>query len=338
MRRAGPVSRRRGGRKTYSVQAAVARSVATVENAVRLRRVIRRWDAALVHSNSLPSHLPAALAGWLAGRPVLWHLREMIRPGPGREFFSRFGRLATGMVAISNAVATTVRHPCVQTVYNPVEEAPPQGSRLSWNLPRPLVGYLGRLDPGKGIEDLIQAAGTIDAHVVVAGTPFTGTADYVRSLHALATQRAPGRVHFVGAVADPWQLLAGVDVLVVPSLAEPFGRVAAEAQRAAVAVLAADAGGLPEIVTDGVDGLLFSPADPPSLASCLNRVLSDEALRARLVAAGRASAGRFDPDRHADAMVRIFARHARGSDPQGSAGHAALPITGLRPQPGDRPG
>ncbi|MFP5345796.1 MAG: glycosyltransferase family 4 protein [Actinomycetes bacterium] len=303
------VSRRRPG-KSYSAAAVAARAVTTARNAWQLARLARELDAALIHSNSLPSHLSAALAGAATGRPVLWHLREIIRPGAGRTFFSRAGRLVSGMVAISDSVATTVSHRSVTTVYNPVDAPPTDVPPLDLPLPRPLVGYLGRLDAHKGIEDLIPAVGTTSAHLVVAGRRYAAGEEYVESLRELARREAPGRVHFVGEVAAPWELLAGVDVLVVPSLAEPWGRVAAEGQRAGVAVLAADAGGLPEIVTDGRDGLLFPPSDAEALGRQLRRLLEDEPLRSRLASTGRTTSTRFDPERHADAMARLLEAHA----------------------------
>jgi glycosyltransferase involved in cell wall biosynthesis len=146
------------------------------------------------------------------------------------------------------------------------------------------------------------------AHVVVVGAASTDSPEYPESLRRLADDHAPGRVHFVGYVTNPWQALAAFDVLVVPSLSEPFGRVAAEGQRAGVPVLAADAAGLREIVTDGHDGLLFPPADPAGLAACLTRVLSDDALRLRLAEVGRQTSVRFDPATHAAAMGAIFDR------------------------------
>lgn len=304
-------ARRRSRGKRYSATAVAGRAMTTAQNAWHVGRLARAVDAALIHSNSLPSHLSAALAGQATRRPVLWHLREIIRPGAGRAFFSRAGRLVSGMVAISDSVAATVSHPSVATIYNPVEAPPSDVQALDLGFPRPLVGYLGRLDAHKGIEDLIKAVGSTSAHLVVAGRRYAAGDEYVTSLQELSGREAPGRVHFVGEVAGPWELLAAVDVLVVPSLAEPWGRVAAEGQRAGVAVLAADAGGLPEIVTDGRDGLLFPPSHADALARQLRRVLEDESLRARLASTGRTTSARFDPERHADAVARLLDEHAR---------------------------
>ena len=70
-------------------------------------------------------------------------------------------------------------------------------------------------------------------------------------------------------------------------------------------MLAANAGGLPDIVTDRRYGLLFPPEDPEALGIVLNEVLGDRVLRENLAAAGRISAARYDPARHAAVMASI---------------------------------
>ena len=97
-----------------------------------------------------------------------------------------------------------------------------------------------------------------------------------------------GRVHFFGWVEDAEAAAADFDVQVVCSRAEPFGLATLEGMargRAAVATTAA--GGSPEIIRDGVDGLLVPPDDPEALARSLDRLLGDPALRRRLGAAAR---------------------------------------------------
>ena len=145
----------------------------------------------------------------------------------------------------------------------------------------------------------------------MVGAPWSGDEAYVASLETLAQEQAPGRVHFAGSLPDPWQALVGMDVLAVPSRMEPFGRVAAEAQLAGVPVVAADAGGLPDAVTDEVDGLLVPVGDVAALTAALRRVLDDGELRARLVGAGLESAKRFAPARHASRIAELYADVAK---------------------------
>lgn len=300
------VSRDGRSGKGYSPLAVLSRTRNSIADSLILRRVAADHAVDLLFSNSLPGHLPTALAGRLAGRPVVWHLREIVEPGPGREALSLVGRLTRGVVAISGAVAASVQHPCVRIIYNPVAEPPPDVSPPTWDLPKPVVGYLGRIDPRKGIEQLIAAAGLIEAQVAIVGDLESAPTGYVDSLRALAASGAGDRVHFLGPIDDPWSALREFDVLVVPSLAEPFGRVAAEGQRAGVPVVAANAGGLPEIVTHERDGLLYPPGNVAALALAVNRLLADPSLRDRLASAGRDSAERFDPTQHALAMAGFF--------------------------------
>jgi glycosyltransferase involved in cell wall biosynthesis len=301
------VGARSNGATGYAPLALARFAADTLAGSWRILRLVRRERPALVHSNSLPTHLPAVVAARVSRRPALLHLREIVRPGPGRRVLDLAGRGAAAMVAISRATGSAVAHPRVELVLNPVDPPPALRPQPAWDLPRPVVGFLGRLDPPKGIEDLLEAAEEVDAHIVVVGAPWAGDDAYVASLHRLAEERAPGRVHFAGSLPDPWTALAGMDVLAVPSRMEPFGRVAAEAQLAGVPVVAADAGGLPDAVTDDVDGLLFPVGDVAALAHELRRVLCEPGLRERLVAAGEISGQRFHPQRHAERIAAIYA-------------------------------
>ena len=312
LKRHGTVGRGVGADKRYSATAALGYVLAMAINAWRVAQTARRVDAALIHSNSLSSHLTVAVAGRIARRPVVWHLREITKPGRGRAVLNAFGKLTSGLVAISTPVGAVVEHNHIAIVANPVEEPPTNVAKAPWSVPRPVVGYLGRITPDKGVEDLLRAAALIDAHVVVVGDPPAGQSAYGKHVRELAAANAPGRVHFVGSVPDPWQALAVMDVLVVPSRAEPWGRVAAEGQRAGILVLAANAGGLPDIVTDRRDGLLFPPQDPEALGTLLTEVLGDRRLREALAAAGRTSARRYDPARHAAVMADFFDRRSAG--------------------------
>jgi glycosyltransferase involved in cell wall biosynthesis len=195
----------------------------------------------------------------------------------------------------------------VTVVANPIRLTTPAPADRG---PEPVVGFLGRLDPEKGVEDLIRAAARVPARFVLVGAPVFAPDGYLELLERLADRDAPGRITFAGPVAEPEQALGNFDVLAVPSHREPWGRVAAEALTLGVPVVAADAGGLPEVVRDGVDGLLHRPRDVGHLAAQLTRLVRDEALRKELGAAAAEGAERFSPDVHAAAVAAALDRVA----------------------------
>jgi glycosyltransferase involved in cell wall biosynthesis len=97
-------------------------------------------------------------------------------------------------------------------------------------------------------------------------------------------------------------------VAVVPSLwPEPFGMVAMEALAAGTPVVASHVGGLPEIVRDGVDGVLVTPGDSAALAAAVRDLLDDDARRDAMAVAARVGAARFAPESVADAVDGVYA-------------------------------
>jgi glycosyltransferase involved in cell wall biosynthesis len=280
---------------------------ASVANAVRTATLARRHRADVILSNSLHAHPFVTAGARLARRPAVWHLRDIVDPGPGRRVLGLLAKASAGVVAVSEPVADTVAGTRVTVVANPIRLTTPAPVDRG---PEPVVGFLGRLDPEKGVEDLIRAAARVPARFVLAGAPVFAPEGYPELLVRLAERDAPGKVTFAGPVAEPEQALAGFDVLAVPSHREPWGRVAAEALTLGVPVVAADAGGLPEVVRDGVDGLLHRPRDVGHLAAQLTRLVTDEALRKELGAAAAEGAVRFGPDTHAAAVAAVLDRVA----------------------------
>jgi glycosyltransferase involved in cell wall biosynthesis len=169
----------------------------------------------------------------------------------------------------------------------------PQASRRG-------VLFLGRVTPHKGVDRLIRALPE-DAELTVAGTtghdPDPPERDYPDLLRSLARGRA---VRFLGAVPDDQlpALYRHAAVLALPSvehtcygrhiaIVELLGLVALEAMASGTPVVCSRVGGLPEVVEDGVTGLLVEPGDVDALREALERILRDRALAARLGRAAR---------------------------------------------------
>lgn len=133
-----------------------------------------------------------------------------------------------------------------------------------------MLGFLGRLEPIKGLNVLLEATGRIGSDRVRVRVGGAGAPDYEAALKARFA--GPG-VEFIGHVV-PAKFLAGVDALVVPSLCEDaLPRVAHEAIGLGVPVIGAAIGGIPEIIRDGVTGFLVPPGDSATLERLVRRLL-----------------------------------------------------------------
>lgn len=152
-----------------------------------------------------------------------------------------------------------------------------------------LVLQVARLHPEKGHEFLFKALPSVIAQVarpvrlLVVGTgPFEG--DYRRQVHDLGLDDV---VTFTGFRRDIPDLMAAADLMVLPSLAEAFGLALTEAIYLGTPVLATRVGGIPEIVRDGVDGVLVPPGSPEALSAALVRLIRDPEFRQSLAKDGR---------------------------------------------------
>ncbi len=158
--------------------------------------------------------------------------------------------------------------------------------QAKFGLARPVVGYVGRLVPEKGVDLLVEALGPLDARLLLVGDgPLRG--DLERRLASWPH----GKAALAGAVAHSEipDYLASLDVLVLPSRttppwAEQFGHVLIEAMAAGVPVVGSSSGAIPEVVADA--GLIFPKGDVEGLRRQLTSVLTQDALRKGLVERG----------------------------------------------------
>src|ERR1700687_4378890 len=152
-------------------------------------------------------------------------------------------------------------------------------------------------------------------HAVFVGAPLFGEDAYEAELRAFVEDNGlADRVHFLGFQNDVAACMKAVDVVAHTSITpEPFGRVVVEGMLSKRPVVAARAGGVVEIVDDGVSGMLCEPGDARALADTLADLRADAALRARLVESGYATAiRRFGTRTYVQSVERILANVAAG--------------------------
>jgi glycosyltransferase involved in cell wall biosynthesis len=258
----------------------------STQRALRALR-LRRRPAVLHVTNPLGAGVPA----W--SRPWTWSVVRAV--------------VADTEASARECVAAGAPEDRVHALY------PPAWSGVMDPPPAPLdgpgrVGFVGRLEPRKGIEELIVAARRFlrdrarASLSIVGGPSESAPPGYEASLRAVARRSGVmDRVIFAGWRPDGPAALAEFDVVCVPSHQEPYGTVAAEAAARGVPVVASRVGGLPEVVVDGETGFLAPPRDPAALAAAIAPLLDDPALRRRLGAQARARAlDRFAPGPYAD--------------------------------------
>ena len=171
----------------------------------------------------------------------------------------------------------------------------------------PVVGFFGRLEYGKGVDVLLDAAARVHTKLPTAFL-FVGDGPLRERLAARAAAEGLPVV-FAGRRDDVAALMGLCAVVVLPSRQEAFGRVLIEAMAAGVPVVATAVGGIPEVCTDGVTALLVPPEDPDALAVAIALTLTDQAASAARVAAAAADVrARFDLAAHAAAIQAVYTR------------------------------
>ncbi len=273
-----------------------------------LRRLAQRARTCdVVYVNTKKAVLVAALAARFAHRPLIWHQRDaMQRPADLSWRGGLSERLIVGLLNASACRIISVSRACADAfvgaggrptlpavVHNGLEKVTPgylSTSRNNLGLPEgaPLLGCFGRLTAGKGQADLIDALADIpEAHLALVGLSLFGGKQIENDLRQRASALG-GRVHFLGHRDDVPLLMTAMDVVIHPSSEfDSCPRVVLEAMHAGRPLVATDVGGVPELIEDGVTGLLVPPKNPPALAAAIRRLLADPDEACELAAAGQ---------------------------------------------------
>jgi N-acetyl-alpha-D-glucosaminyl L-malate synthase BshA len=173
------------------------------------------------------------------------------------------------------------------------------------------VIYLGALVWQKGVDVLLKAFKDVKAEHRDAKLVIVGDGPERMKLEGLASKLKLKDVDFTGYVDDLDTLFTVNSILVLPSRLEGFGISILEAMARGVPVAASKTGGIPEIVEDGKNGVLFTRENPVSLADAVNKVLDDPGLRNRLVEGGLKTAKKFSWDNTVAETEDVYRELAR---------------------------
>jgi glycosyltransferase involved in cell wall biosynthesis len=260
--------------------------------------------------------LYAGLAGRLTWRPTIWHVR-VADPEPvlDRVLFS----LAQTVIVNSRAVARrfawgdAAKIHCIHNGVDLSRFAPrPPSPQLRKSLGIPdsarVVVSIGRFAPYKGYRFLLEAARAVESALSGVHWVLVGDGEQREELEARC--RSLGLSHqmrFTGWRDDVADILALATVFVLPSLGEHFGRVIIEAMAMEKAVVATDAGGVPEIVLHDECGLLVPPGNPQAMAEALVALIRDRDRANRLgYAARKRVEAHFGMAQHVEAVNAVY--------------------------------
>jgi glycosyltransferase involved in cell wall biosynthesis len=295
------------------------------ELAVReLAAWLRREEIDLVHAHMYRAEVVGTRAAVAAGVPVITatvHSSRVRSPEDTALLASltpMMDRLIVPSEAIAHQVACEGREGRFAVIPNGVDlsrfadPVPPSSVRADFGIPAEasLVGVIARLEAEKGHRFLLDAwpavlRGAPDAWLLIVGEG--SEADALRARADALPRAAARRVVFTGRREDISSLTAELCVAVLPSLREAQGISILEAMARRRPVVATSVGGIPEVITSGVDGLLVPPEDPDALASAIGRLLADPSLRGRLGEAGyRTVAERYSIDAQVHRIESVY--------------------------------
>ncbi len=324
----------------------------------RLQHALAAWRPDVVHAHNLQGF---SVSAWVAARrlgvPLVQTLHDyyvacprsaMWRPGRGncatpcaecRAFATprrALGQLPAEVTCVSRRVMQRVagagvfraRTARIIRGNNPeVSPASPPPRPPSGPL---RLGFIGRLDPLKGVETLLRVVAALPAGTVTLDVAGRGEPGYEASLQA----GLPPGVRFLGQVA-PAAFFSRIDLLVVPSVWEdPFPRVFHEALAYGVPSLVSPLGGLPEAVEPGRTGFVAASADEAGILAAIQALLAEgwtpEAMREACLAA----AARYAPGRIVDQYEAVLLAASRREPPPPDSGETwqAGPADGALPE------
>jgi glycosyltransferase involved in cell wall biosynthesis len=164
---------------------------------------------------------------------------------------------------------------------------------LGLPLDKLIIGLVGRMTPGKGHEEFLEAAKILNGkyedkiYFLVIGSASYGEEEYEHSVRTMANKFNLSNIKFVGHTEVPEKTMSAIDILSFPSHDESFGRVLLEAMALEIPTAASGFAGVLDITIENETGLLFKPKDANSQADALDRLITDKGLRDKFALAGR---------------------------------------------------
>ena len=320
-------------------QAKAARRIAIA--ALQTARQIRRWKCDIVYSNTL-TVCTGALAAGILRKPHLWHIEEFGYEDHGLiSYFGErwpaklLGKLSSSCITLSQKIKTKFSayiEPSKMFVIFPSMHIAVRRNAQACGRSQPQLRrdgpfrcvIIGNLAQGKRQEDAVQAISILARNGIACELVIVGGGDpeYQWQLEAtVARECLQDRVTFVGQVPNAAPYIAAADALLMCSRCEAFGRVTIEGMMAGKPVIGARSGATPELVQDGITGLLYTMGNSRDLAEKIGELIENTCHSRRLGEnAKRWTETIFTKERYLSELVSAFEplRRLKGTKRTGS--------------------
>ncbi len=302
------------------------RMLLNVISLMALHKKIGKMKPSIIYTNSLAQPFGALIA--LRYKiPHIWHAREFIHEDIYRDY--DFGtKRSMALVgksvkvicitrAIENKMKRFIAESKLKVIYNgfvfaaqPNDDLKTKYDQVVQKSQPVSLLIVGQLHAGKGHADAIRALSVLDArgYNVCLSIVGSGKEQYVASLKELAKDLSiENKIKWHGFVNKPENYYNGIAVALVCSRCEAFGRVVVEMMAAGIPVAATNSGGVPEIIEDGITGLLYRPGDCEALASNIEKLLKEKELYLSIATQGRRSVyERFAADQYVSGVCEVL--------------------------------
>lgn len=301
----------------------------------KLASIVKEIKADLIDANSVRAGLVASVSTLFHKIPILVHVRDCV-PRNRIGILTRriIARRASRIVANSSYVAhhfalDGFMFRKTEVVYNPLDLSSFDPKKVDGdqfkkmfkvNGSYPLLAVVGQISPWKGLADVIRAMSKVlssfpEARLLVVGEPKFDTASarynnvaYLKELKSLVEKlNLRKEVIFTGERSDIPQIMKAIDLLILASWEEPFGRALIEAMAMEKPVISTNVGGPTEILEDGVNGILVSPKNPQIIAQAIIQLASKKKKSEEMGRRGRKEVEkRFNTDTYIAKMLNIY--------------------------------
>jgi glycosyltransferase involved in cell wall biosynthesis len=285
---------------------------------------VRSKHIDLIVTNGIKCHIIGSMVSSMTGAKLIWHVRDFMETGLARFLLTSMGRLfpdriitnsdAVGSIFVSGGRTETVYNGVDLAQFNSELDGKRVRSEFKVGKHTKLIGAIGHFAPLKGYEELLCAvrevvgAGFNVKLALVGECIYPHSKGYKEKLLSLVDSTGmKDKVIFTGFREDIPELLASFDLFVLPSRSEGFGRVNLEAMAMGKPVISTNVGGIPEVVIDGVTGILVPPGNSNVISRAIVKLLDDPHMREIMGREGRKRVEeRFTLQGHVQRIQEIY--------------------------------